>query len=209
MSATGPPRGANYALSGGSAAADAASVGDDPLEAERILRHWHEAVPNDRLAHLVKDASRAFVRALQSRLVVHGVPFGHWTFLRILWETDGLTQRELSAEAGVMEPTTHVALNAMERLGYIRRRQVAHNRRNVYVHLTAQGRALKSALVPLAEGVNEMGLAGIAATDIATTRRVLIAIIDNLAQHRIASPPPQRGPRSRRARDPLNRGSKR
>ena len=108
-----------------------------------------------------------------------------------------------------MEPTTHVALNAMERLGYIRRRRVAHNRRNVYVHLTAQGRALKSALVPLAEGVNEMGLAGIAATDIATTRRVLIAIIDNLAQHRIASPPPQRGPRSRRARDPLNRGSKR
>ena len=108
-----------------------------------------------------------------------------------------------------MEPTTHVALNAMERLGYIRRRQVAHNRRNVYVHLTAQGRALKSALVPLAEGVNEMGLAGIAAPDIATTRRVLIAIIDNLAQHRIASPPPQRGPRSRRARDPLNRGSKR
>ena len=209
MSAAGPPRGANYGLSGGSAAVDAASVGDDPLEAERILRHWHEAVPNDRLAHLVKDASRAFVRALQSRLAVHGVPFGHWTFLRILWETDGLTQRELSAEAGVMEPTTHVALNAMERLGYIRRRQVAHNRRNVYVHLTAQGRALKSELVPLAEGVNEMGLAGIAASDIATTRRVLIAIIDNLAQHRIASPPPQRGPRSRRARDPLNRGSKR
>src|SRR5437762_14185008 len=159
----------------------------DP-QTERILRHWHDAVPNDRLAHLVKDASRAFVRALQSRLANHGVAFGHWTFLRILWEADGLTQRELSAEAGVMEPTTHVALNAMERLGYIRRRRVAHNRRNVYVHLTAQGRALKSELVPLAEGVNEMGLAGIAAADIATTRRVLIAIIDNLAQHGIASP---------------------
>ena len=43
--------------------------------------------------------------------------FGHWTFLRILWEHDGLTQRALSEEAGVMEPTTFTALKAMERLG--------------------------------------------------------------------------------------------
>jgi len=156
-------------------------------ETERILRHWHDAVPNDRLAHLVKDASRAFVRALQSRLALHGVPFGHWTFLRILWETDGLTQRELSAEAGVMEPTTHVALNAMERLGYIRRRRLAANRRNVYVHLTAKGRALKSKLVPLAENVNEAGIEGIGKADVATTRRTLIAIIDNLARDGVDS----------------------
>ena len=27
-----------------------------------ILRHWREAVPDDRLAHLVKDATRALVR---------------------------------------------------------------------------------------------------------------------------------------------------
>jgi DNA-binding MarR family transcriptional regulator len=49
------------------------------------------------------------------------VSFGHWAFLRILWETDGLTQRALSVEAGLMEPTTSSALAAMEALGYIRR----------------------------------------------------------------------------------------
>ena len=32
---------------------------------EAILRHWREAVPNDRLAHLVKDGTRALLRALQ------------------------------------------------------------------------------------------------------------------------------------------------
>ena len=63
-------------------------------DAERILHHWRDAVPNDRMAHLVKDTTRALVRALQSRLAAHGVSFGHWTFLRILWEHDGLTQRE-------------------------------------------------------------------------------------------------------------------
>src|SRR2546421_12744634 len=90
---------------------------------QTILRHWREAVPNDRLAHLVKDATRALVRALQVRLAAHKVSFGHWTFLRILWEGDGLTQRELSLEAGVMEPTTSSALKAMERLGYVRRKR--------------------------------------------------------------------------------------
>src|SRR5205814_2274689 len=74
-----------------------------------ILRHWREAVPDDRLAHLVKDATRALVRALQMWLAGHHVSFGHWTFLRILWEGDGLTQRELSEQAGVMEPTTFSA----------------------------------------------------------------------------------------------------
>ena len=84
---------------------------------QEILRHWREAVPEDRLAHLVKDATRALVRALQMRLVEHGVSFGHWTFLRILWEHDGLTQRNLSELAGVMEPTTFSALKAMEQMG--------------------------------------------------------------------------------------------
>ena len=42
-----------------------------------ILRHWQEAVPNDRLAHLVKHAARSFARALQMRLSVHSVSYGH------------------------------------------------------------------------------------------------------------------------------------
>ena len=106
-----------------------------------ILRHWREAVPNDRLAHLVKDATRGLLRALQMRLARHDVALGHWTFLRILWESDGLTQRALSAEAGLMEPTTSAALAAMEKAGYIRRERKPGNRKNVHVFLTPAGRA--------------------------------------------------------------------
>ncbi len=148
---------------------------------EAILRHWREAVPNDRLAHLVKDGTRALLRALQMRLTRHAVSIGHWTFLRILWETDGLTQRELSEQAGVMEPTTYSALNAMEKLGYIRRRQLPDSRRKVYVFLTPKGRALKAKLVPLAEEVNEIAIAGVSAADVAATRRTLLVMLENLA----------------------------
>jgi DNA-binding MarR family transcriptional regulator len=48
-----------------------------------------------------------------------------------LWETDGLTQRELSEQAGVTEPTAFMALKAMEKRGLIVRRQIAGNKKNV------------------------------------------------------------------------------
>ena len=147
-----------------------------------MLRHWREAVPEDRLAHLIKDAARALVRSLSVRLAEHKVSFGHWSFLRILWEGDGITQRELSEQAGVMEPTTFTALKAMERLGLVERRQVGKDRKKVYVFLTPKGRALKDKLVPIAEDVNRIAVEGVPAEHIAATRTVLLTIIENMAR---------------------------
>ena len=173
-----------------------------------ILRHWREAVPNDRLAHLVKDATRALVRALQMRLVEHGVSFGHWTFLRILWEHDGLTQRALSEQAGVMEPTTFSALKAMEQRGYVVRRQMPDHRKNVHVFLTPRGRALKDKLVPLAEDVNRVAIGGLAAEDVFHARRILLAVIENLARDEAQSQTPARRVPSTRELARLGMGAK-
>jgi len=122
------------------------------------------------------------VRELQGRLAEHDVSFGHWTFLRILWEREGLTQRELSNQAGVMESSTVAAIRAMEKLGYVTRRQMSDNRKNVYVHLTAKGRALRAKLVPLAQAVNRDAVRHLEATDVETTKRVLIAVTQNLSR---------------------------
>ncbi|HEY7383597.1 MAG TPA: MarR family transcriptional regulator [Beijerinckiaceae bacterium] len=154
---------------------------------EAILRHWREAVPDDRLAHLVKDGTRALLRALQMRLTEHAVSLGHWTFLRILWETDGLTQRELSHQAGVMEPTTSAALKAMEKLGYITRTQRPGNKKKMHIFLTPAGRALKRKLVPLAEEVNQIAVAGVPPAAVAATRQTLLAMIENLARDEAGS----------------------
>lgn len=172
-----------------------------------ILRHWQEAVPNDRLAHLVKHAARGFARALQMRLAEHAVSYGHWSFLRILWESEGLTQRQLSGQAGVMEPTTFSALNAMERLGYVVRKPSPTSRKEVHVYLTRKGRGLKNKLVPLAEEVNEVALRDIGAADIATTRRTLLAFIENLAADEMDSPTTRRRIPSTRELSRLLNGS--
>jgi DNA-binding MarR family transcriptional regulator len=121
-------------------------------------------------------------RGLTERLAEHGVPFGHWAFLRILWQEDGLTQRRLAELAGMTEPTTGAAIKAMEEAGYVERRQTRENRKNVYVHLTARGRALEKKLVPLAEEVNKIAVRGVAAADVAAARRALVAVAENLAR---------------------------
>lgn len=151
-------------------------------DAVDLLKHWRESVPNDRLAHLIRDVARAQQRALQQRLAEFDVSFGHWTFLRILWLQDGLTQKELSDLAGVMEPTTFSAVRAMEDMGLIERRQLAGNRKNMHVFLTAQGRQLQHQLVPLAEEVNRISVAGLPAQTVQGLRQSLLTMIENLAR---------------------------
>lgn len=81
-----------------------------------------------------------------------------------------------------MQPTTVAAIRVMEEQGYVARKQASHNRKNVYIHLTAKGRALKAKLVPLAVEVNEIGLRGVSANDRDATSRTLLAIIENLSR---------------------------
>jgi DNA-binding MarR family transcriptional regulator len=155
-------------------------------DTQKMLQHWRESVPNDRLAHLIRDVARAQMRALQNRLALHGVSFGHWTFLRILWIKDGLTQKELSELAGVMEPTTFAAVKAMEAMGLIERRQLHGNRKNMHVFLTPAGRKLRDVLVPLAEEVNDISVQGLPAKAVSDLRVTLLKMIENLAAEETA-----------------------
>ncbi|MDB5728074.1 MAG: marR [Noviherbaspirillum sp.] len=140
--------------------------------------YWSQAVSSERLAHLIKIAYRGFSRGLQMRLRKHSVLYGHWTLLRILWQTDGITQRQLSEQAGVMEPTTFAALQAMEKLGYITRQKMG---KQVRIFVTPKGAALKTLIVPAAEEVNQIALSGIAPEDLTATRRTMLAMIENLS----------------------------
>ena len=86
--------------------------------------------------YLVRDAHRAFQRLLERRIAPYGVTRGQWYFLRVLWTADGISQRELSARVGMMEPTTAIALRSMERSQLIRRLRGDDDRRKVRVFLT-------------------------------------------------------------------------
>lgn len=145
-------------------------------------RQWREVLHEERMTHLIKTAFRCTSSGLQRRLKQHDVLYGHWTFLRILWQTDGVTQRQLSEQAGVTEPSTVTALQAMEKLGYIARQKMPGNKKEVRVFLAPRGTALRSLIVPCAQEVHDVVVAGISAEDLAATRRTLLAVIENLAR---------------------------
>jgi DNA-binding MarR family transcriptional regulator len=151
-------------------------------------RAWRDALHEERLTHLIKTAFRATSGALQRRLKQQDVLYGHWTFLRILWQTDGVTQRQLSEQADVTEPSTVTALQAMEKLGYITRQKMPGNKKQIRVFLTPKGKGLRSAIVPCAQAVNRIVVAGIPAEDLAATRRTLLAIIENLSGDDLEEP---------------------
>jgi DNA-binding MarR family transcriptional regulator len=107
----------------------------------------------DSLGFQVRDLNRLMQRALAQRIAPAGVAPGAWYFLRVLWEEDGLTQRELATRIGMQEPTAVIALRGMEEAGWITRTRSAEDRRKVHVHLTPAGRALREALLPEAKAV--------------------------------------------------------
>ena len=148
---------------------------------------WREALSDERMAHLIKNAFRRTSRALQIRLARHSVSYGQWTILRILWQGDGLTQKQLSDQAGVTEPSTFAALRAMEKLGYISRQKVPNNNKQIRVFLTPQGAALRKVAVSAAEDVNHIAMTGVSSENVAVTRRTLLAMIENLETDATAS----------------------
>ncbi|HZC55720.1 MAG TPA: MarR family transcriptional regulator [Xanthobacteraceae bacterium] len=139
-----------------------------------------EFPPTTSSGYLVRDAHRAFQWLLERRIAPYGVTRGQWYFLRVLWITDGLSQRELSARVGMMEPTTVIALRGMERSGLIHRVRGKDDRRKVRVFLTAKAKRLRDELLGVARRVTAEAEQGISARDLAAFRRIIARMTENL-----------------------------
>ena len=132
------------------------------------------------LGFLVRDANRAFQRLLEKRIAPYGVTRGQWYFLRVLWEEDGLSQRELSARVGMMEPTTVIALRSMEKAGLIHRARNAEDRRVTQVRLTPKAKRLRNRLLKLALEIIEQGAEGISRDELIAFSRTIAHMTANL-----------------------------
>lgn len=139
-----------------------------------------EFPPTRSSGYLVRDAHRAFQHLLERRIAPFGVTRGQWYFLRVLWIEDGLTQRELSARVGMMEPTTAIALRTMEKAGLVRRARSRDDRRRAHVWLTPEGRRLQSRLLPVARRIVEQAEKGISSRDLESFRSVIAHMTRNL-----------------------------
>ena len=136
--------------------------------------------PVESAGYLVRDAHRAFQRLLEKRIAAHGISRGQWYFLRVLWTQDGLSQRELSARVGMMEPTTVIALRSMEKAGLIRRSRSSDDKRVTNVRITAKAKRMRAEMLTLARGINEEACQGVSREEFDAFRRAIARMTVNL-----------------------------
>lgn len=105
-------------------------------------------VIEDSLHHLTAVAGRMIGRSLGLRLQPYGVSTGQWPILVHLWETDGLSQRELCERIDIEESSMTRALDGMERSGLVSRERSPEDRRRYHIRLTPRGRDLRDQLLP-------------------------------------------------------------
>jgi DNA-binding MarR family transcriptional regulator len=142
--------------------------------------------PDDSPGFQVRRCHRAFDRVLNAYLSREGLTSGFWYFLRALWQENGATQKRLSQLNNVTEPTTVTTLNAMTRIGLVRRERNVGDRRKLNVFLTPRGEALKAELMPYAFRINAIACEGVVAADVETCLRVLKQMSANLTREAAA-----------------------
>lgn len=136
--------------------------------------------PFESAGHLVRDAHRMFQQVLERRIAPHGVTRGQWYFLRALWVEDGLSQRELSNRVGMMEPTTVIALQSMEKAGLVRRERSIKDKRKAHVWLTPKAQKLKHMLLPVARLITMQSRDGVTKREFARFRETIKRMTENL-----------------------------
>jgi DNA-binding MarR family transcriptional regulator len=134
----------------------------------------------DSMGYLVRRTYRSFTHALERRLAEHGVSISMWFFLRLLWEGDGRTQKELSDELGLTGATTVSAIDNLEKRGLVKRRRNVEDRRKSNIYLTPAGYALRDQLIHHAAEVNTVALRGFTPEEIAKARDFLERMNDAL-----------------------------
>ena len=111
--------------------------------------------------YVVNLMARLFARHLEAGIRPLGLGTGVFPALLLLWEQDGVTQRDLVEGLQIEQPTMANTLARMERDGLIKRRRDQNDARVQRIWLTDKARALERTAKLEAARVNEQALAGL------------------------------------------------
>ena len=134
------------------------------------------------LSYLLRDTSRVLLRAVQDHAARCGITLNQHFILRELWQTDGLTIRELAQRLRLVDPTMTTTISALEKKKLVKRNGSNEDRRKVHVFLTAAGKALHTDVTDGTSEISDVAFAGISDTERMRLRRTLNRIRENM-QH--------------------------
>ncbi|GAA3401462.1 MarR family winged helix-turn-helix transcriptional regulator [Paenibacillus hodogayensis] len=103
-----------------------------------------------------------------------------WEILVILWEKEGITQKELAEK--LYKDQTNIArmLFKLEKKGFIHRVTHETDRRSLRVYLTAKGREVREEILPPSIEAYKKTIQGLSEDEVETFRRILAVMYNNV-----------------------------
>jgi MarR family transcriptional regulator, organic hydroperoxide resistance regulator len=122
--------------------------------------------------------------AFKAALARHKIPWSAWYYLRVLWETDGISQRELTQRVGAMQPNTVSTLRNMKKAGLVTIDRLENDRRSTCVRLTPKARRMMERVLPeVLEKRQLTALEGFTEREEAELKRLLNKMCANVRRH--------------------------
>jgi DNA-binding MarR family transcriptional regulator len=123
------------------------------------------------LCFALYSSSLAMTRLYKPLLEPLGLTYPQYLALLVLWESDGIAVGSLGERLFLDSGTLTPLLKRLEAAGLVRRERCADDERRVLVHLTTEGRALRSRAHPIPRAL--ASATGCSTAELATLTRQL------------------------------------
>jgi MarR family transcriptional regulator, organic hydroperoxide resistance regulator len=131
--------------------------------------------------YVLRHTHKALSRRLAAELAEAGIAFKHYYYLRALFETDGISQVELSERVGVDQSTVVTVIDTLVRQKVVERRKDPNDRRKALIYLTPKGKTLRRPIQAAIDTAHVDALRGVTAADLKVFRSVAERVRRNLA----------------------------
>jgi DNA-binding MarR family transcriptional regulator len=125
-------------------------------------------------------ASRAMVQAYTPLLAKLGLTYPQYLVMLVLWETDGVSVKELGEKLYLDSGTLTPLLKRLETLGFVRRERSKEDARSVTVSLTPQGKALRRKAASVPEAI--VCRTGLSLEELTRLRRDVLRLFEKLSK---------------------------
>lgn len=139
---------------------------------------------SESIALLMRIALYGLRAAFKATLARHRIQWSAWYYLRVLWERDGISQRELTERVGAMQPNTVSTLRSMKKAGLVTIERPESDRRSTRVWLTPKARQLMRRVLPEIFATEQsMALEGFSGYEEAELKRLLNKLCFNIGHN--------------------------
>lgn len=133
------------------------------------------------LPYLLNRAGTRIATAFTRELKPHGIGLNRWRILAALHQVGESRMGELAEMTSIEGSTLSRAVGRLSSAKLVRRARPAEDQRGVSVGLTAEGRALTEAIIPLALRYERVALGDLGPREAAHLKRLLARLYDNMA----------------------------